>query len=373
MRAAALDRRVRNEARQLLREARGALAKRPGLTGKAGDLTTVTDEVERALAANDLARVRRALPALDALVDELCEPPGRSLARDYIESIGAAVLIALTLRAFVVEAFKIPSSSMYPTLEIGDHIFVNKFIYGVRVPFSNTKLIARGPERGEVIVFVQPCDPEKDYIKRVVAVAGDTVEVRCNVIYVNGKAIPSALVQGEGCIHDDIDESTGRWFTRQCSRYRETVGDITYDTFHGWDRPRRDAELAETGHLNDGDINDFPLVHELSLAAPSCARDAEGKTLSPAARNQLPGKIVVTRAGLPHTHACEQQAHYVVPARHVFVMGDNRGNSKDSRIWGSVPIENIKGKALFTWLSYSRFSLTDWSGIRFHRIGNLVH
>src|SRR4051812_23458807 len=172
------------------------------LVGKAGDLGQVTTEVEDGLAKEDLARVRRALPALDSLVDELIKRPPKSTTRDYVESIGAAVLIALALRAFVIEAFKIPSSSMYPTLEIGDHIFVNKFIYGVRIPWTNTKLFElRGPARGEVIVFMQPCEPDRDYIKRVVALAGDTVEVRCNVVYVGhgdqpGVAVPGKLIQG---------------------------------------------------------------------------------------------------------------------------------------------------------------------------------
>src|SRR5206468_11496867 len=115
--------------------------------------------VEHALTAKDLQRVRLGLPALDALVDELIKRQQKSTVRDYVESIGAAVLIALALRAFVIEAFKIPSSSMYPTLEIGDHIFVNKFIYGVRIPWTNTKLFElRGPKRGEVIVFMKPCE-----------------------------------------------------------------------------------------------------------------------------------------------------------------------------------------------------------------------
>src|SRR5580704_17332657 len=170
MRTAALDRRVKKEARLLVREARLALTLKKGLHGKAGDLETVTSEIEHGLAGSDLARVRRYLPLLDALVDELIKAPPKSTTRDYFESIGFAVLIALALRAFVIEAFKIPSSSMYPTLEIGDHIFVNKFIYGVRIPYTRTKLFElRGPKRGEVIVFIYPCDPERDYIKRVVA------------------------------------------------------------------------------------------------------------------------------------------------------------------------------------------------------------
>jgi signal peptidase I len=121
MRAAQLDRRVRKEATALVREARAALALKRGLRGKAGDLETATASVEQGLAAKDLGRVRAGLPVLDSLVDELIKRPPKSTTRDYVESIGAAVLIALALRAFVIEAFKIPSSSMYPTLEIGDH------------------------------------------------------------------------------------------------------------------------------------------------------------------------------------------------------------------------------------------------------------
>src|SRR4051794_41028676 len=240
MRAATLDRRIRKEAAILVRDARAALSMKKGLRGKGGDLETVTSEVEKGLANKDLTKVRRQLPVLDALVDELVKRPPKSTTRDYVESIGAAILIALALRAFVVEAFKIPSSSMYPTVEIGDHIFVNKFIYGVRIPWTSTKLFERSPERGEVIVFIYPCAPERDFIKRVIALGGDTVEVRCNVVYVNGKAVPNRLVEGETCTYKDHDEETDKWYAKKCSRYRETVDGHAHDTFHDVDRPARD-------------------------------------------------------------------------------------------------------------------------------------
>jgi len=371
MRAAALDRRVRKEARALVRDARGAIAMKPGLVGKAGDLEQVTKSVEDGLARDDLAAVRRELPALDALVDELVKRPPKSTTRDYVESIGAAVLIALALRAFVIEAFKIPSSSMYPTLEIGDHIFVNKFIYGIRIPWTSTKLLElRKPERGEVIVFMQPCEPERDYIKRVVATEGQTIEVRCNVIYVDGKAVQNELIEGEGCTYDDYDEGNRTWFTRQCSRYRETVGDFSYETFQDADRPVRDERLRDNRMLLNGDTKDFPRL-DGARVPPSCATNPDGEPL--VAPNQKRGRLEEAVPGQVSNNACEPQLHYRVPEGHVFVMGDNRANSNDSRYWGSVPIENIKGKALFIWLSYSSWSLTDWSGIRFDRIGNFVH
>ncbi|MGE3460160.1 MAG: signal peptidase I, partial [Kofleriaceae bacterium] len=165
MLASTLDRRVRKEAVALVREARAALGRDSSLRGKRAELETSTSTVERALASGDLAQVKRDLPGLDAVVDELIVRPNRSPMRDTIESIGVAIMIALLLRAFVVEAFKIPSSSMYPTLEINDHIFVNKFIYGLRIPYTNIKLFERSPNRGDVIVFMQPCEPDRDYIK----------------------------------------------------------------------------------------------------------------------------------------------------------------------------------------------------------------
>jgi signal peptidase I len=258
MRAASLDRRVRKEATLLVREARTALVLKKSLRGKGGDLGTVTSEVERGLSAKDLKQVRRYLPVLDALVDELVTRPPKSTTRDYVESIGAAILIALALRAFVIEAFKIPSSSMYPTLEIGDHIFVNKFIYGVRIPWTNVKFFQfRPPHRGEVIVFKYPCDPDRDYIKRVVATENQTVEVRCNVVYVDGVAVPSKLVEASTCSHEDYDETSRKWFTRSCSRYQETVLGESYETFHDDERPHRE-DLARKGQPMP-DARDFPI------------------------------------------------------------------------------------------------------------------
>ncbi len=367
MRSATLDRRVRKEAQQLVREARAALIiKRGPLVGKAGDLETVSDEVAKALSDEDLHRVKLALPALDMLVDELVKRPVKSTWRDYFESIGAAILIAFVLRFFVIEAFKIPSSSMYPTLEIGDHIFVNKFIYGVRVPWTTTRLFeVREPKRGEVIVFMMPCEPERDYIKRVVAIENDTIEVRCNVVYVNGAAVPNKLVQSETCEYDDHDDISNRWIRRACSRYTETVDGDSYDTFHDADRPMRDERKVAAGGLTSGDDRDFPKLDGARFP-PSCSRNPDGTAF--VAKNQATGQIVETHAHLPHTAACEQQLHYVVPPGHVFVMGDNRANSNDSRYWGSVPNENIKGKALFIWLSYRSLSQ-----IRFERIGDFVN
>jgi signal peptidase I len=377
MRAARLDRRVRKEARLLVKEARAALALEKGLRGKAGDLEAATVEVERGLSQQDLARVRQGLPTLDSLVDELIKRPAKSTVRDYVESIGMAVLIALGLRAGVIEAFKIPSSSMYPTLEIGDHIFVNKFIYGVRIPWTSTKLFEwREPRRGEVIVFMQPCTPEKDYIKRVVALPNQTVEVRCNVLYVDDQPVeqvPEPEADGGPCRYEDHkDEEPGRgWFEQRCTRYRETVGDLSYDTFHEAQRPAWDKELAAGREPPDPDwrlnarLKDFPR----DTLPRTCMRPDDGKSRH--APNQQQGKVIVTeqRPATP----CERHMKYVVPEGHVFVMGDNRANSNDSRGWGPVPIENIKGKALFIWLSYRDWGWTNWSEMRWSRIGNFVH
>ncbi|HET7505171.1 MAG TPA: signal peptidase I [Kofleriaceae bacterium] len=351
----------------LARDARAALLLKRNLRGKAGQLEASVREVDSALAARDYQRVRRELPALDALVDELIRRSARSATRDSIESIAAAVLIAFALRAVVVEAFKIPSSSMYPTLEVNDHIFVNKFIYGLHIPLTSIKLLEwRHPHRGEVIVFQQPCTPDKDYIKRVVATEGETVEVRCNVVYVNGQPIEHQLVQGQGCTYDDYDENNGRWFPKPCSEYAERVDGHEYHTYHDDGRPRRDDELARTGALAQSDPNDFPR-RDGDHMPPSCLHQADGESVE--APNQQTGEVVETKhvAG-----ACDVQLHYVVPPGHVFAMGDNRANSKDSRVFGAVPVENIRGKALFIWLSYRYWNPLHWGGMRWSRIGSFV-
>ena len=114
----------------------------------------------------------------------------KSTVREYAEAIIIALVLALFIRTFIVQAFKIPSGSMLPTLQIGDHILVNKFIYGIKVPFSGTVLVpVDNPEPGDIVVFKYPRDPKLDYIKRVIAVAGDTVEGRDKKIYVNGKPL----------------------------------------------------------------------------------------------------------------------------------------------------------------------------------------
>jgi signal peptidase I len=362
MQSARLDRRVRHEARALMREARTALRSQRLPRRKAADLEAAVRAVDAGLATKDLQRVRRALPALDGLVEELIVRSHRSGARDLVQSVGTAILIALALRMVVIEAFKIPSASMYPTVEINDHIFVNKLIYGVRVPFTSTKLFAwRQPRRGEVIVFMQPCTPDRDYIKRVVATEGQTVEVRCNVVHVDGKPVEQQLVTGESCSYDDQNERTGEWYPRACSEYAEHVGDRVYHTFHDGDRPRRDDESARDATLAEADPYDFPARTD-DLRPPSCENQPGADAVI--APNQQAGEIVETK---PNAAACELQRHYIVPPGHVFVMGDNRANSKDSRVWGSVPLANIKGKALFIWLSYR-----DLSHLRWDRIGSLI-
>ncbi len=363
---------MRREAKLLVREVRRGLRRGAGRVSErqAAELARRADELEAARQSDDGEAMREQLGALSDLADEELEFARKSTVREYVESIAIAVLIALFLRAFVIEAFKIPSGSMIPTLEIGDHIFVNKFLYGVSIPYTDRKVFeVRPPHRGEVIVFVYPCKRDKDFIKRVVAVAGDTVEVRCNILYVNGKEVPQELLTAHECHYWDFNENFGQpdatWDTRfcptatpaspwaecNCSLYRETLGGYSYDTIY---RPQRPQE----GDLYSG--NDFPRVPRPGFVAhPQCDTDEW--------RAAQLGEFVDTAHGVGR---CDLQRHYVVPEGYVFVMGDNREKSSDSRVWGPVPVDDIKGKALFIWW------VTKPPGAdqrRWHRIGQLVH
>ena len=373
------DRRVGTEARALIKIARGLLGTRSprGDDRKLdGELRTATATMQTALDGKDAAAVKRLLPRLDGLVDR-ASGDRRSLSREYTESIAWAVVIALLLRAFVVEAFKIPSASMIPTMQIGDFIFVNKLVYGVRVPYTRTKLFdVRGPQRGEVVVFMNPCTPERDFIKRAVAIGGDTVEVRCSVVYVNGLAVPSTYVD-EPCRYWNQNEATGVWTRNiddgdECSHYREHHGGYTYSTYHEVDRPVGGAHPDSHGH-------DFPSLDPVDLARArsrgtlfSCSPDRRdvAERERAAGRGAEPSRS----DGMAATDACAPQMHFTVPPGHFFAMGDNRSNSNDSRSWGPVPLANLKGKAMFIWLS--KGPDTKWTppfGLRWSRMGNFVH
>jgi signal peptidase I len=221
----------------------------------------------------------------------------KSEVREYVEAIVMAVAVAFALRAFVIEAFKIPSGSMIPTLMVGDHIFVNKFSYGPAVPYSHSRLWTNmPPRRGDVIVFAFPEHPEQDFIKRVVAVGGDKLEARNGHPIINGWEVPSCHV--------------GLW------------------TYNDYDSP--------ISH-HEGDLYVEYLGHESFL------------TFYDRASGMFP----------------EYQGPYYAKKDEVWVMGDNRNNSHDSRMWfggqgGGVPFENIRGRALFVWLSVSDSGL-DWS------------
>jgi signal peptidase I len=212
---------------------------------------------------------------------------------------------------------------MLPTLEVGSHVFASK----------------RGtPGRGDVIVFDHPCGPAQ-YGKRIVALENDTVELRCNVLFINGKRVPTELVRAKD-FYEDFQEYDQQWVRREASRYRETLDGRTYEIF---DNPERPAQAV-------ADQKDFPQTE-----APDCHMQARtlpgGDPLK-----QKPGKIVDTRA--PDA-PCEPHRHFVVPAGHVFVLGDNRSNSNDSRFWGPVPVENIRGRVTGIWLPLARFGPID--------------
>ena len=203
--------------------------------------------------------------------------------REYLEAIVVAVILALFIRTFVVQAFKIPSGSMLPTLQIGDHLLVNKFIYGIKTPFSGKTLIPiSSPERGDIVVFRFPKDPSIDYIKRVIGISGDRIEIKNKVIYINGKK-------------------------------------------------------TEDSHAY---VTDSPI--------------------------------------LPHSQSPRDNlGPLLVPEGNIFVMGDNRDNSYDSRFWGFVGKKAILGEAFILYWSWDikqpLLSLDRWTSIKWTRIGSLVN
>jgi signal peptidase I len=214
---------------------------------------------------------------------------------DWTAGLFPVILIVFLLRSFLFEPFKIPSGSMIPTLLVGDLILVNKFHYGVRLPVINKKIIENNAvERGDVMVFRYPVDPRQDYIKRVVALPGDTVAWVNQKLLLNGQPVP-VKAQGEFFEADSL---------RYEPQFSETLGKIEHKILVD---PRRQSWFGP-------DPKTFPF-------ADQCRYTPEGMSCT-------------------------------VPAGHYFVMGDNRDNSQDSRYWGFVPDDNIVGKAFFVWMNF---------------------
>jgi signal peptidase I len=213
---------------------------------------------------------------------------------EYAKSFFPVILLVFVIRSFIAEPFKIPSGSMNPTLLAGDYILVNKFSYGLRVPVLNSVFLNTGkPKHGDVMVFHFPPNPKIDYIKRVVGLAGDRIQYENKQLTINGKVMETvALAGSDYAVQDDS--------IIRAEQLQEQLFDVKHNIL----------------------IHDIP-----NRYSPNSIGD-----------KFLNGETIV------------------VPEGHYFVMGDNRDNSSDGRVWGFVPDENLVGKAFLIWFNFDEFS-----------------
>ncbi|MGF6805895.1 signal peptidase I [Paraburkholderia sp. Clong3] len=214
---------------------------------------------------------------------------------EYTASFFPVILVVFVVRSFVIEPFKIPSGSMVPTLLVGDFILVNKFEYGLRLPITNTRITQGSPvHRGDVVVFRYPKDESVDYIKRVIGLPGDVIEYQDKKLTINGKPVP------ETPLPDYLDEERLGY----AKQFEE------------------DIDGRKNAILNNPAVPPF----------------------------------IVGAEDYPYRDNCQYNARGVickVPPGNLFMMGDNRDNSADSRYWGFAPERNIVGRAFFIWMNFS--------------------
>jgi signal peptidase I len=256
-----------------------------------------------------LKALKAAVEKVEDLAEKAIGPGARPSFFQQVRSLGIAFAVALALRAFVVEPFQIPSGSMIPTLLIGDHLFVARFWYGLSVPMvKEPSYFVRWsvPEPGDVVVFVAPPwvgpNSGEDWIKRVIAGPGQTVKMREGVLHVDDKPY-ELLGEEEPARFKDYDESMHRWSVRRARHRREMVGE----------------EREHSIYLGHPTRLDWP------ISVPGTTPRFEGLECT--------------------ENECRVKDGFI------FVMGDNRDNSSDGRVWGAVPIDNVKGRALFIWMS----------------------
>lgn len=224
------------------------------------------------------------------------KPSKRKRVKEEIISLAWIVLVVLCIRAFIIEPYKIPSASMVPTLLEGDHIFVTKYAYFVGIPFTKIKLVPTGkPKRGDIAVFLFPADESVNFVKRIIGMPGDSIEVKNRTVYVNDYPLVSTEIPQEEVMAESREKD------------RNPFQRLYWETFPQTE-PFSPNNTNFDGH--------YILIDEAN----------------PNPLNQFFEKTVV-------------------PEKHYFVMGDNRDKSLDSRSWGFVPQENLKGRASIIWWS----------------------